>query len=131
MKVPVVPVANPSRRSNVTVTLQAQTGGGYTVGAQNSASVVIYPAGNTTGTGLTGYYYNSTAAAINAGYDPATLFNPANLRLTRTDATVNFVWNSVSPGPGVNATYYVVRWLGQVQPQYSETTISSPARTMA
>ena len=121
VKVPVIPVANPSRRSNATVTLQAQAGGGYTLGAHRSASVVIYPAGNTSGTGLTGYYYNSTATAINAGYNAATLFNPANLRLTRTDATVDFVWNNVSPGPGVNATYYVVRWLGQVQPQYSQT----------
>jgi hypothetical protein len=120
VKVPVIPVANLSRRSNATVTLQALASGGYTLGAQSSASVVIYPAGNTTGTGLTGYYYNSTSTAINAGYNPA-LFEAANLRLTRNDATVDFIWNNSSPGPGVNATYYVARWLGQVQPQYSET----------
>ena len=90
------------------------------MGAPASASVVISPAGNATGTGLTGYYYNSTSTAINAGYSP-NLFLPANLRLTRNDATVDYIWNSVSPGPGVNATYFVVRWLGQVQPQYSET----------
>jgi uncharacterized protein (DUF1800 family) len=121
LKVPVVPVANLSRRNNATVTLQVEAGGGYTLGAHRSASVVIYPAGTTSGTGLTGYYYNSTSAAINAGYNATTLFNPANLRLTRNDATIDFVWNNVSPGAGVNATYYVVRWLGQVQPQYSET----------
>ena len=121
VKVPIVPKANPARQSNTTVTLQATAGGGYTVGAPNSASVVIYPAGNANGTGLTGYYYNSTSTVINAAYNAANLFNPANLRLTRNDATVDFIWNSVSPGPGVNATYYTVRWLGQVQPQYSET----------
>ncbi len=121
VKVPVIPLANPTRRSNATVTLQGSAGGGYTLGAQTSASVVIYPAGNTSGTGLTGSYYNSTAGAIGAGYNEPVLFNPANLRLTRNDATIDFVWNSVSPGPGVNATNYVVRWLGQVQPQYSET----------
>jgi uncharacterized protein (DUF1800 family) len=120
VSIPVIPLANLARLSNATVTLQALAAGGYTLGPQSSASVVIHPAGHTTGTGLTGYYYNSTAAAIGAGYNAA-LFDPANLRLTRNDATVDFVWNNVSPGPGVNATNYVVRWLGQVQPQYSQT----------
>ncbi|MGI8820535.1 MAG: DUF1800 family protein, partial [Chthoniobacterales bacterium] len=120
VKVPIVPLANPARQSNATATLQVQPGGGYTVGAASSASVVIYPAGVANGTGLTGYYYNSTSTAINAGYSP-NLFLPANLRLTRNDPTIDFIWNNVSPGPGVNATYYTVRWLGQVQPQYSGT----------
>ena len=118
VKVQIVPKANPARQSNATVTLQAVPGAGYTVGTPNSASVVIYPAGNATGTGVTGNYYNSTSTLINAGYS-ASLFT--NLVLTRNDATIDKVWNSVSPGPGVNATYYTVRWLGQVQPQYSET----------
>ncbi len=121
VKVPIVPQANPARRNNAVVTLQAVAGGGYSIGTPNSASVVIQPAGNATGTGLTGYYYNSTSSAINAGYNAAVLFNSANLRLTRNDPTVDAVWNNISPGPGVNATYYTVRWLGQVQPQYSET----------
>ena len=70
VKVPIVPKANPARQSNATVTLMAMPGGTYTVATPNSASVVIYPAGNATGTGVTGYYYNSTASAINAGYSP-------------------------------------------------------------
>ncbi|MDQ6764897.1 MAG: DUF1800 family protein, partial [Verrucomicrobiota bacterium] len=106
---------------NTTATVQALPGGGYNVGTPNAASVVIYPAGTANGTGLTGYYYQCTSAIINAAYNAANLFNPANLRLTRNDATVDFIWNNVSPGPGVNATYYTVRWLGQVLPQYSET----------
>ena len=120
IKVPVVPLANGSRLTDGTVTLQAMSGGGYTVGAPSSASVVIYPAGVARGTGLTGYYFNDTPTTINAGYS-ANLFLPANLKLTRTDATIDGVWNSVSPGPNVNATYFAVRWLGQVQPQFSET----------
>ena len=131
VRVPVIPLANPARRSNATVTLQGIAAGGYSLGSPASASVVIYPAGNTSGTGLTGTYYNSTATAINAGYNEPVLFNPANLRLTRNDATIDFVWNSVSPGPGVNATNYVVRWLGQVQPQYSETYYFVTRTTMA
>ncbi len=121
VKIPIVPKFNPNLRSNVTVTLKAQPGGGYSVAAPSSASVVISPAGNANGTGLTGYYYNSTSTAINAGYNAAVLFNSANLRLTRNDPTVDYIWNSIPPGPNVNSTYFVVRWLGQVQPQYSET----------
>ncbi|HEV3410285.1 MAG TPA: PA14 domain-containing protein, partial [Chthoniobacterales bacterium] len=121
VKVLVTPKFNSARQNNATVTLTAEPGGGYTVAPPSSASVVISPTGNATGTGLTGHYYNSTSAEINAGYNAAALFNAADLRLTRNDATVDFTWNNTSPGPGVNATYYVVRWLGQVQPQYSET----------
>ncbi len=121
VQVPIVPQANPARRSNATVTLQAVAGGSHTVGSPSSASVVILPAGTTTGTGLTGYYYNSTSSAINAGYSP-NLFLPANLRATRNDATVDFNFSTAGVLPtGVNTTYFTVRWLGQVQPQYTET----------
>jgi RHS repeat-associated protein len=40
---------------------------------------------------------------------------------TRTDATVNFDWGTGSPGGGVGADNFTVRWTGQVTPQYSET----------
>ncbi|HEX8280968.1 MAG TPA: PA14 domain-containing protein, partial [Chthoniobacterales bacterium] len=119
VKVPIVPAFNPNRTSNATATVHALAGGGYTVGAPSSASVVISPSGAARGTGLTGHYFNSNSATINAGYS-SNLFAgmPA---LTRLDATVDRTWNSVSPGTGVNASYFAVRWAGQVQPQYSET----------
>ncbi len=114
----VVPMANPSRQTGATVTLAVLPGGGYTVGAAQSASAVINPAGNANGTGLTGTYFNSTSSKVFT-YDPS-LFTgtPA---LTRIDAGLDFNWNSGSPGTGVNATYFTARWQGQVQPQYSET----------
>ncbi|MEP6808922.1 MAG: DUF1800 family protein [Chthoniobacterales bacterium] len=121
VQVPIIPQANPARQSNATVTLQALAGGGYTVGTPSSASVVIQPAGIMTGTGLTGYYYNSTSTAINAGYSP-NLFLPANLAATRTDPTVDFNFSTAGVLPtSVHTTYFTARWLGQVQPQYSET----------
>ena len=115
----VIPLANPARLSGATVTLTALSGGGYTVGPTNTASAVINPAGNANGTGLTGSYYNGTSKTVTP-YQPAVLFagTPA---LQRVDAGLNFNWNSGSPGAGVNATYFGVRWQGQVQPQYSET----------
>lgn len=119
----VVPLANAARQTGATLTLTAMPGGGYAVGATKSASVLIAPAGNATGTGLTGYYWNSTAAMIGKGYS-ANLF-AGTPTLTRLDPGVNFAWAGASPNAGstplVNAQYFVARWVGQVQPQYSET----------
>ncbi|MDF3072168.1 MAG: hypothetical protein K0R38_7769 [Polyangiaceae bacterium] len=39
--------------------------------------------------------------------------------LSRTDASVDFQWGTASPGPGVPADNFSVRWLGQVSPRYS------------
>jgi len=59
------------------------------------------------GTGLKGEYYDNQ--------------NFTNLKLTRTDATVNFNWGSGSPHSSIGADTFSVRWTGQVQPRYSET----------
>jgi uncharacterized protein (DUF1800 family) len=115
----VVPLANPNLSTGATVTVNVLPGGGYSVGAVQSASVVINPAGNTNGTGLTGMYYNSRASQVTP-YQPNLLY-VGTPTLTRLDPTINFNWNSGSPGPGVSGTYFGVRWQGQVQPQYSET----------
>jgi len=57
--------------------------------------------GTGTGTGLSASYFNNM-----------TLTAPSVL--TRTDATLNFTWAG-SPGAGVNADAFSVRWTGQVQ----------------
>ena len=74
----------------------------------NSAQTSATPSALTTGTGLTGNYFNNI-----------TLTAPA--ALTRVDATVNFNWGNGSPGAGVNTSKFSVRWTGVVQPQFSET----------
>jgi RHS repeat-associated protein len=44
-----------------------------------------------------------------------------NLKLTRTDATVDFAWPALSsPDPSIDSESFSVRWTGQVQPLYSE-----------
>ncbi len=68
------------------------------------------------GTGLKGRYWaNTTSAAfINVPF--------TNLpTLTRTDATVNFNWNSVGPDPSIGQTAFVTSWTGCIQPQFNET----------
>ncbi len=65
-----------------------------------------------TGTGLLGSYY-SNHFSTNAFYGTPTL--------VRTDATINFNWGTGSPDPSISADDFTVRWIGSVQPQFSET----------
>ena len=44
-----------------------------------------------------------------------------NLRLTRTDATVDFNWGTGSPDPVLPVDTFSVRWTGKVLPRYSQT----------
>jgi glucose/arabinose dehydrogenase len=63
------------------------------------------PSGN--GTGLRGEYYDNS--------------DFTNLKVTRTDARVNYDWGTGSPDPSIGADTFSVRWTGQIQPLYSET----------
>ena len=118
------PLPNAALRTNALATVYAPTGGTYSLGANSSASVIIAPAGNTSGTGLTGYYFQNTSTSNIATYS-ANLFLPANMKYSRLDPGVNFTWTTTGPGTvnnvAMGSTYYTVRWVGQVQPQYSET----------
>ncbi len=63
------------------------------------------------GTGLMGEYYADTLYT-----------NPfVGSDLVRTDAVINFNWDTNPPAPGFGLTDYTVRWLGLVQPQFNET----------
>src|SRR6185295_1003307 len=62
---------------------------------------------NGPGGGLTGEYYDN--------------MDFTNLRLTRTDSTVNFDWVGGSPDPSIGADTFSVRWTGQVQANATET----------
>lgn len=62
------------------------------------------------GTGLLGKYYPNTFPA-----------NPfVGSPLVRTDAVVNFNWNTNSPDPSIPTNNYTVKWTGLVQPLFSE-----------
>jgi PA14 domain len=61
------------------------------------------------GTGLIGQYYTNTLYT-----------NPfVGTPLVRTDPTINFNWNTVSPDPTIPTTDYTVRWTGMVQPMFT------------
>lgn len=59
------------------------------------------------GNGLQAQYYEGT--------------DLTNLKLTRTDTTVNFNWEQNAPDLALPTDYFSVRWTGQIQPKYSET----------
>lgn len=109
------PLANTNLLAPVVATLNVLPGTGYTVSVFSNASITIYPSQTPAGTGLTGYYYTNASST----YSSSTNFNSANLRLTRVDTNIDFTWSTTLPF--TNTGYYCIRWLGQVQPQYSET----------
>jgi hypothetical protein len=83
-----------------------RTAGGATLATSNAVTVSAAGViGN--GTGVTGQYYD------NADFTA--------LRVTRTDATVDFDWSSGSPDASIGPDGFSVRWTGQVQAQFSET----------
>lgn len=115
----VTPLANTNRTAPGLCTMHLQPGAGYAVGGPSNASVVIYPSAAPKGTGLTGRYYDAAGSSFGSGANAT--FTGATLVITRVDTNVNFTWttNNLPPGILTNLTY-LVRWAGQVQPQYSE-----------
>ncbi len=59
------------------------------------------------GAGLTGQYFGATDLSA--------------LRITRTDAGVDFNWGNGAPSTALSADRFSVRWTGRVTPRYSET----------
>jgi len=114
--VSVTPLANTNLPVPVVVQLKLLPGPNYFVGSQSNASVVIYPSATAKGTGLTGYYFTNSSLT----YSSTTNFNPTNLFLVQVDPSIDFTWTN-GMSPNLSNGLYSVRWVGQVQPQYSET----------
>ena len=60
-----------------------------------------------TGNGLAAVYYNN--------------INLTGTTLTRTDATINFDFATGSPGASIAPDTFSARWIGQIEPRFSET----------
>jgi hypothetical protein len=81
----------------------------------DEVALSVNPEPATSGSGLTGRYYNGKS------------FN--SLVFTRIDPTVDFTWGYESPGSGVQADGFSVRWSGQilapVTGSYTFSTVSN------
>ena len=110
------PLANTNLHDARGAQAQVLPGAGYTVGVFSNASITIYPSQTPAGTGLTRLSITPTPARPT----PAA---PTSTRPTSSspgvDTNVDFTWGTTTPF--ANNGYFCVRWLGQVQPQYSET----------
>ncbi len=76
-------------------------------GYRNGQLLVTATAPVGTGTGLQGQYFDN--------------MNFTDLKVTRTDATVNFDWGGGSPYSSIGVDTFTARWTGKVEPQYSQT----------
>lgn len=74
--------------------------------ALSSEPISIPASESGTGTGLKAEYYDNK--------------DLTNLKLTRTDAAVDFKWDQGSPDKSIESDTFSARWTGQVQPLYSE-----------
>jgi RHS repeat-associated protein len=76
-------------------------------GYRSGELLVQATASVSTGAGLTGQYFDNT--------------NFTNLKVTRTDANVNFDWGLNAPHTAVGSEEFSVRWEGKVEPLYTQT----------
>jgi hypothetical protein len=116
-------INGPNNRTFVLNTTTLTEGFVYTVTinhVQNLAGIEIAPNTSSTfnyvdaGTGLKGEYFQWTSTAD--------MFNPANLKLTRVDATIDFHWPGGSlVGPGVSDQNFAARWTGTIKPAATGT----------
>lgn len=76
-------------------------------GYRNGQLLVTATAPVGTGTGLQAQYYDNV--------------NFTNLKVTRTDASIDFDWGGGAPDGSLGVDTFTTRWTGKVEPQYSET----------
>ena len=76
-------------------------------GYRNGQLLVTATVPVTVGTGLQAQYFDN--------------MNFTDLKLTRTDATVDFDWGGGTPHSSIGVDSFTVRWQGKVEPQYSQT----------
>ena len=69
--------------------------------------ITATPVAQGDGTGLRGLYYDNS--------------DFTSLKVSRVDTNVDLDWGTGSPGPALGTDQFSVRWLGQVQPRYSQT----------
>ena len=100
--------------NSVSLQVVAAQAGAVNSGAAIASFVNSSAIGN--GTGLLGQYWTNTTSAAFTNVSFNTL--PT---LTRTDAVVNFNWNTTGPDPSIGQINFTARWTGCVQPQFNET----------
>ena len=102
------PMYHSNQRTNVTAIVKALSGTGYSLGSASSASVVINPAGITTGTGLSAAYYQGASSTDG---------NASNFG----GSTVGYSYSSTTGLATISATGFAAS--NQVKLQFSTGTL--------
>jgi Flp pilus assembly protein TadG len=101
--------------------LTSQTGSvTFSTAADRTKSYYVQALENTT---LLASASNTQSIACGGGLT-ATYFDNSDftsLKLTRVDPAIDFIWATGSPDVSIASDTYSVRWIGKVQPLYSET----------
>ena len=93
---------------------------GLKLGAISNVATADTPGLTAWGDGAKGEYYDIAGTGASPDRDTET-FLPANLQLTRVDATINLGGSApASPAPNFPAEHWAVRWSGYVLPPVSE-----------
>ena len=99
--VTMTPLADAQMEEAETVILSLAAGSNYQIGSASSATITIISQG------LTGQYFDTA----NGTYSNSLNFDPAQLKLTRRDAAVDFDWSPGTPHPSiVDDDVWSVRW---------------------
>ncbi len=117
----VTPLPDAELEEAETVILSLTPGAAYSLGADASASITIISQG------LVGQYYDTSSGT----YGDAANFNPAQLKMTRRDAGIDFNWSKPAGTPPGNGTgtpspliadddTFSIRWSGFLIPKYNE-----------
>lgn len=99
--------AEPTKVAPTTSSISVGPSFPYDLPAFSASIIKIKTGGAAAGTGLRGHYYDNA--------------DLTNLKMARTDATINFDWGTGSPDPSIGPDTFSVRWTGELQPRYSET----------
>jgi hypothetical protein len=73
----------------------------------------------TTGSGLTGKYYNHPDWGT-SNVVPEFTDSDVVLAKTRGGEEINFTWGAQGPGTGIQVDWFLVRWEGKLRPAFSE-----------
>ena len=98
--------SSPTTAKQIIPQSQLYTSGGPVIPTPTPTPTPIPPPTGS-GDGITGQYYDNR--------------DLTNLKITRTDPSVNFGWGGGSPGSGIANNTFSARWSGFVVPLYSQT----------
>lgn len=122
--VTVTPKADATVESSEAVILTVNSAAGYNVASPASAAVLISDHSTASGDGVRARYWNNTSSTIPVFTNTADAGNSPVPKLDRVEPKIDFVETTTAPAwppSPVAGNYFVVRFTGDVLPEFSQT----------